>query len=124
MHFHSGISCLDGNSGLHFPRVLVAGCQALWEKGGQVLLYGNEDLAGLKFLLHGARAVLLWRCVELLHCSLLKRVLFESLYLYQQIKGRAVCQLETSRSPPLACRFTAKSLLGGMDLFYMHLIPL
>lgn len=68
MHFHSGRSYLEGNSGLHFPRVLVAGCQAVWEKGGPVLLYGNEDLAGLKFLLHGARgpAVVLHQAPPLL----------------------------------------------------------
>ena len=63
-------------------------------------------------------------CIELLHCSLLIRFFFKSLDFYQQIKGRASCQLETSWSPPSACWFIAKSLLGRMDLFYMHLIPL
>lgn len=63
-------------------------------------------------------------CTELLYCSLLKRFLCESLYLYQQIKGRALCQLETSWSFPSLGWFIDKSLLGGMDLFYMHLIPL
>lgn len=33
MHFHSGRSHLEGNSGLHFPRVTVAGCGAGMERG-------------------------------------------------------------------------------------------
>lgn len=33
MHFHSTQSYLEGISGLHFPRVIGAGCQACIEKG-------------------------------------------------------------------------------------------
>ena len=71
MHFHSTQSYLEGNSGLHFPRVIGAGCQACIEKGwGRLLLYGNEDKAGLR-LVFVALEVLPKHCIELLHCSLL-----------------------------------------------------
>lgn len=98
MHFHSTQSYLEGNSGLHFPRVIGAGCQACIEKGwGRLLLYGNEDKAGLR-LVFVALEVLPKHCIELLHCSLLISFFFffESLDFYQQIKDGAGCQLQTS----------------------------
>lgn len=39
-------------------------------------------------------------------------------------KAELCASSRLAEAPPSACRFPAKSLLGGMDLFYMHLIPL
>lgn len=45
IHFHSGRSYLEGNSGLHFPRVTLAGCQA-WMGEVWHFFHGNNDAAG------------------------------------------------------------------------------